>query len=338
MAIGAALLAAIAAWIGWRGYAGIAVDPSAPAVATEPVPAAVTARTTPAGGDRAVPAIGPLPAPGTPLRLVFDELMRRADNGEASAACRLAAELEACEQARNALSTFEEQMRQQEARLDAGPVQPPEIRQQRALAEALERRSKALLERIDQCDGVPHIGPAERAGYWRRAALAGHPPALGHYAVGNAFRLRDTLQVLPQLQVYRDEAERLALQAAAAGDVRTTLALAAAYAPRREAGMRPFLAQIVDVDPVRSLALYLHVQEAEAAADDERLRPLQSLLERGVAQLRSDLDARQQSQAQALAGQWRHQWRAPDLSGPGSRLMVHGNGGVADIRPDDCSR
>ncbi|MCD7099869.1 hypothetical protein [Stenotrophomonas sp. MMGLT7] len=336
--MGAAVMLAIAAWIGWRSHAGTSAAPAAVQDAAHPGEAATAAPAHPAG-SRPLPATAPLPASGTPLRLVFDDLKRRADNGEAPAACRLAAELEACEQVREELPMFEEQLRSHEAAMSDGHDPQPDPQQRRQFADAMERHGKVLLGRLEQCDGVPRVGPAERAGYWRRAALAGHLPALSHYAVGNAFRLQDTLRLLPQLQVYRDEAERLALQAAAAGDVRTTLALAAAYSSQPGYGIRPpFLAQVVAADPVRALALYLHVQDALAATGDARLLALRNVQERNLERLRAGMDAQQQSQARALAGQWRGQWQPPDLSAPLPRLLVYGNGGVADIGPDDCAR
>ncbi len=65
--------------------------------------------------------------------------------------------------------------------------------------------------------------------YWRSAALGGNVAAMRHYAVGNAFRMNDTLDNLDALRVYRSEAEAIAQRAVAAGDLITAMTLANAY-------------------------------------------------------------------------------------------------------------
>src|SRR5690606_37808201 len=92
-------------WLLWRSAAGDPwQEPADGAVAAGDVGNAAAPPAAVEGGEAgpperaavAPPARTPLPALDVPLRLVVDDLRRRADSGDAAAACRLAAEFERC--------------------------------------------------------------------------------------------------------------------------------------------------------------------------------------------------------------------------------------------------
>jgi hypothetical protein len=140
--------------------------------------------------------------------------------------------------------------------------------------------------------------------------------------------------VLPQLQVYRNEAEALALQAAQRGSIKATLALAAAYSPNRDTGRRTYLAQVVSPDAGKSLALYLQAQRAfnseDAAAGAPPMR--QAFVNRSIEALRRSMTPDQLAQADAQAARWRQDWVAPGAAN-GS---FSPDGGTSDIEPQAC--
>lgn len=226
-----------------------------------------TAGSTPAPGDVPIEAgveateAPPLPPEDTPLRLVLDDLQRRARAGEAQAQCRLAAEHAYCDDIRTALASATRMMEGQQARVARMEGEDRQARVAANVVEHIGKRTERLLERSSHCDGVPPVSRAEIVRQWRAAALSGSRPAMVHYAVGNAFELRDTLDALPELAVYRREAESIARRAASRGSVTAVAALAAAYWPGSEdtAGAT-LLTQAVEQDPVESLAMYLMLQ------------------------------------------------------------------------------
>jgi hypothetical protein len=337
VALGVVVCACVAAGVAlwWRGQAQPAAVPEvatgAPIVPTVPTASAPTVASL--GAVQA-----PLPDDGTPLRLVYDSLKQRAGSGDARAACRLAAELERCERVRTQLAQFDDQLDQWPGTEEIVPGNPQgTARRREALNRMLATRGQQLLQESEQCDGAPYVSPAERANLWRAAALGGSLPALTQYAVGNAFRTRDTLQVLPQLQVYRNEAEALALQAAQRGSLKAMLALAAAYSPNRDTGRRTYLAQVVSPDAGKSLALYLQAQQAFSSQGESAGTPpmRQAFVNRSIDALRKAMDADQIAQAQAQAARWQQDWTTPVAAEPGSTFSR--DGGTSDIEPQACS-
>ncbi|SEM39875.1 hypothetical protein SAMN05428989_3741 [Pseudoxanthomonas sp. GM95] len=330
IALGVLACAGIAAGVWWwqRGQAPSAAPVVATGVAVAP---AVSAPKVASLGA----AQTPLPDDGTPLRLVFDGLKQRANGGDARAACRLAAELEKCERVRTQLAQFDDQLGFQQERMERETDPQQRARMQQGMDRFTGGRGQQLLQDSEQCDGAPYVSPAERATLWRAAALGGSLPALTQYAVGNAFRTRDTLDLLPQLQVYRNEAESLALQAAQRGSLKATLALAAAYSPNRDTGRRTYLAQVVNSDAGKSLAFYLQAQSAFTAQGNASGTPPMRLgfVNRNIDALRKTLSADQIAQAEAQAGQLKQGWTAQDTTG-GS---FSPDGGTSDIEPQACS-
>lgn len=291
-------------------------------------PAPVAGTPSAAAGGAAVGQVpapwAPLPPPGQPLRLVAADLRARADRGDARAACRLAAEAMYCDGAWLAAREAERSAQRVLAHVAKMPVDAgtrERVRGQQAAAEANLAATEA------RCGGVDPLDPAERVHYWRQAALAGHPAAMRHYAVGNAFRWRDVVEVAPQLDIYRREAESVATRAARAGDLDLAIALGLAYlGTRDDPSWRPFLAQVLRPDPARALAW---LQAARAHPAVVALPPGHALRERldaGLEEAAGQLPLDKPVPApEAL----------PVLAGVVPRADPR-NGGIGDIDPTAC--
>jgi hypothetical protein len=277
----------------------------------------------------------PLPLLATPLRDSLATLRQRADAGEPAAACRLAAEFEYCQQIRYRLAAASEAMQDQEQiRLSRSLNLSEEAR--RNMREMMAANSERLLKESEHCRGVPLSTSAERVHYWRQAALGGSMPALRHYAVGNAFRNNETLENLDALGVYRREAEALAWRGVASGDLLTGLALASALSPQRNELRRYFLAQAVQPDKVKALALYLHLkrqlESAPVSLDGPRAQ-----LERLSGELLAELDASAQAKARELAAGYARDWAPMPLDS----LLMHPSPrqhGTPDTAREECAR
>lgn len=220
----------------------------------------------------------PLPPDGLRLRDTLADLKRRADHGEAGAACRLAAEMEYCDGIRSRVEANAIRLRRSGAASEAMAAirDPIVVAGVRAAQRAMVAEGERLLSESKHCDGVPPFHPDERVRYWRASALAGDVAAQRHYAVGNAFLLDDMIENLDELRTYRREAEAIAWRAVRAGDTQTMLALAQAYSPTPQTPRRYLLAQSVRPDAVKSLTLLRLVQSRMPASDASAgpVRPL----------------------------------------------------------------
>ena len=146
------------------------------------------------------------------------------------------------------------------------------------------------------------------------------------YAIGNAFALRDTLELLPELQRYRGEAESIARRAAGLGSVNALAALAAAYWPASgEAHRTSLLAQAVDQDPVEALALYLVLQ---AGLPDEEgpvyTRETRHVINDRVTRLRDALPPADQASAAQRASELQSEWGALEVEQVNGELLLDG--------------
>lgn len=332
-ALAVAVALALGAWI-WKG-ASLAGKPAAPAeiaanvtLAGEAAPEASAAASV--RGARRRAEVGPLPPLEMPLRLALQQLERRAAAGEPKAACRLAAELAYCERLRVDLAAAEqtiEQAQTEQQPRSAAAVESAEVRSHRTRwMEMTRARAEGVLREAAHCEGVRTALPATIAHHWRAAALGGHVPSMTHYAVGNAFRIRDTLNNLPALAIYRQEAEAIARRAAAAGDVNAMAVLAAAYSPLNDDSHRTYLAQSVRPDVVESLSLYLQLRAGAPNAIDPRTR----LIEAKIVQLSQIASPPQLAQAKSRAAQHR-----PIALGALSARTVLG-GGLPDVPREHC--
>ena len=276
--------------------------------------------------------VPPLPALDVPLRQSVEDLQERAAHGDALAACRIAAEYEWCERSRQrrAMSTRQ---------LDALRNMPPRPSRDEALARRLERATRFAAETDREyrahCDGAPALGAAQRANYWRQAALQGHLPSMRHYANGNAFRFDDMLDALPELARYRTEAESMAMRAANAGDMGMTYALAMGYAAGAEGGRRSFLAQAVRPDEARALVLFRRLAEAPGFADLAPRHPVRRAIGANLSGLEGIVDPAALARAAHAMGAYR-----PQAAGSIAELMPHAfdNGGLRDVGREACDR
>lgn len=283
----------------------------------------------------------PLPPLETPLRLVVDDLRRRAEAGEAPAACRLAAEFERCQSLRAQVRRQRSSRERMEARVDRASEQEIE-NVARALA-GMDGTLAARTADLEHCAGTQEPDAGQRARYWRNAALAGHPAAMRHYAIGNAFRFRDLMSAVPELEIYRREAESLARRAAGAGDAAMIHALAMAYLPPDEradepesAGFRPFLAQSIHPDPQQAL-VWLHALQRHPGT--RRLpedHPFRALPAREIDRLAASLSAAEAAAAAAAADDRVRTW--PPGVAETVRVPVHVNGGIGDVGREECDR
>ncbi|MBB3846299.1 hypothetical protein [Xanthomonas arboricola] len=302
--------------------------------AVEPDPVHATNAVMPAGQARTAVASAPLPPADTPLRQIFNDLSRRAEQGDPAAACRLAIELDRCDAVQQQLATYDELVWRAQRAHERKVITTNATTDFDAWNKMLDGMATGLIKAADRCEGVRQVSVAERVALWRQGALGGNPGALAHYAVGNAFRRRDTLELLPELQRYRKEAESMALQAAARGDLQTSLALAAAYSPRRDTGERFFLAQVVQTDLARSLALYRRGSQQLPATAGPRSR---EVIDDNIAWLQEHATASDLARADGFGNEWARQWSATPKSGSAT-LMVNENGGVGDIEPAQCAQ
>lgn len=350
-------------------------DPLPPPALAATSAAAPTPATT--GAPRAAAAIPrydagsarPLPSLDSPLRLILPELQRRAAN-EPAAACRLAAEMEYCDNLRMRLAGAENNLDSFERQLERMPQETQQQRDQRQrMAESYQSMTERLLTQSEHCAQVPPISPEQRAAYWRRAALAGVPAAMRHYASGNAFRYQDVLDNLPGLATYRSEAESIARAAAERGDARMLASLAFAYSPQRDGMRRNFLGQAVQTNPVESLAMFLQLRDSlppqDAAAN--AVAPVgpgpglrgprggraefnpREMIDSQIRALTRDLSPEQASQARARAAERAQGWSRPTAPAPApagasggtpganlpSMFLMQG-GFVPDVQRQEC--
>ena len=316
-------------------------DPSAAAAPQPPATAAPTAGDTAfrtqQGADATAVRVDPrtvpaLPALDVPLRQSVGALRERAAQGDALAACRIAAEYEWCERVRQRRVVS---ARQVEMMRNAPPRSSRNEATARRFEQATRFAAESDLEYRRHCEGAPVLGAAQRANYWRQAALQGHLPSMRHYANGNAFRFDDMLDALPELARYRTEAESMALRAANAGDIAMTYALAMGYAAGAEGGRRSFLAQAVRPDEAKALVLFRRLAAAPGFAGMPPRHPVRRAVDANLPGLEGIVDPAALAQAaRAMGAPPAETGPAPDESMP--RLLE--NGGLGDAGREACDR
>lgn len=335
------LLIAVAAWAVLQA-GGDETGPGA-----EPAPGRAEASGLPSAAEQVpspVQAAGmtanrALPPVDVPLAQVIDDLKRRADRGEANAACRLAAEWTYCKGLQQRVQSHEYVLRTQERRALRLAANPGRA-QAGMSAGMLERgidNAQAQLDRSRQqfahCDGVGMPRPDEIVRYWRQAALAGHLPAMRNYAVGNAFRRNEALDNLPALAVYRQEAVKIARAAVDRGDLRTALALAGAYSPLTVRN-GTYLSQLVEPDAGEALALLYRIDDLIGRSDLSKAQPdLRPDLAISIEELEAAMSPQDIRTARTRAA------GSPPLAADAGDLhnLFAGAGGVtADLPREEC--
>lgn len=234
---------------------------------TDRVTVQTAAQSTPKSSATVAPQNLPLPALDAPLATIIDDLRKRADKGDARAACRLAAELRKCE-SQDAQLLFAERLNSNPGMGRRGPRgddrDNPEGRAR--MEQFVNRLSDRALATSEHCAGVPQASPNEQFRYWRQAALQGHIPSMAIYGTGEIFQQRNALSQLEDLRLYKQEAESMARRAALAGDIEATLSLSRAYSPQQDQ-MRPsLLAQATGPNIVEELSMLLLAQRRGVTA------------------------------------------------------------------------
>ncbi len=336
IAAAAVLCAGGAGYLAGRGGQALPQTPSPapdPAVAVADAPVDVAPGGPAAGGPPQLQPDMPLPGADTPLLQIHDALVQRAAAGDARAACRLAAEHERCESSRQQLRAVDAQEAQVTRSLERQPA-ATELMQQRATQarNRLRGRRDSLAPVLANCEAVPPLSPTERTRYWRQAAVAGHLPAMRHYASGSAFRLHELMDALPALQVYRREAEPIAVRAATHGDVASMYALALAYASFDDGRRRSFLAQSITPDLSRALGWFTALAQHPAIEALPDRHPVALNVARHLTELQAAATPDEAAQANRLAATV--QVRATE---PRDALMLVDNGSVREVGPDACS-
>lgn len=275
-------------------------------------------------------AARPLPPLDAPLRLIASELAARATQGDAQAACRLAAEYEWCDALNSARSMAAVRVAQLPPLQAGQPAAPDLFADERQVVRAELDTAEGRFVR--HCADAPPLDAARRVNYWRQAALQGHPAALRHYAIGNAFRFHDLLDALPELERYRREGGALALRAANAGDLAMMYALAMAHTEGSDGGYRPFLAQTLAPDAGRALVWFRRLQAAPAVQRLPETHALRQEIESYLSSLARLVPPNELQRAEAaLAG-----YRAPSDTDP--LPQAYPNGGLFDVARNDCDQ
>lgn len=332
--IALALAVAAVSVVGIGASSWLAHDPPGPLPAESAGIAGV--RHSQARANREVdipkPPSTPLPSTELPLPTIIEELRRRTSQGDAAAGCRLAAEYLHCAHLPYRKLEFERWLAERRRAMES--LHSAELMEEMAKSfdRELALRKGSLDGLQNHCEGVDIPTAAALARLWRASALAGNPAAMKQYASGNAFRFTSLLEALTELQAYRREAERIALIAAQRGDLDMVLALAAAYSPL-QSGSRPFLAQIVQPDLARSLALYRYV-EYTLIRSGEQEKGIRQVSQR-IEELETRSSAAERARSEEIANHELRRWKVPELRGL-HRLDTSGR--VRDVDRSWCAR
>jgi hypothetical protein len=309
LVMGLLVLAAVAlgAWR-WRQQARDAAALS-DRIAAQVSNAAAKARLGSAGGERTLPFAAPqdtapMPPWGEPLGANFDALRRRADAGDARAACRIGVELSLCEVSRRGSTRTG----------DAAAAAPQNAAARHASIAGVPQQGLRQGQNLaDYCEGVDPAQQGLAASYLRKAALAGNRDAMLRYAQGAFFDgSREALDHNRYLQDpgfvdwYRDAVPTLQ-RALRASDPMAAQLLADAYAD--DHGL---LDALIPDDPTQAFSYRL----------------LLSYLRGGTAPAADALDPRQRADAE-------HQAQRIYRESFGSRPVTGGVPRVLDLRPDD---
>lgn len=332
-------LALGAGWWSGRSSARDSEPPASPSAAPTPVPSNAStpapdaAVRNPASAAAARPSNAPLPDLSTPLRTTLPELKRRADGGEPAAACRLAAEMEFCEDIRRRLDEAATNLN-----LGGSSSRSLSAKQQEMRRNMLQReteRSERLLQESTHCEGVPAFSSRERVHYWRSAAMGGSLAAINYYVMGRPFRPENRLADLDALRQFQQEAATIAERGAASGDIQTTIALAQAYSPLGK--RHSLLSQAVAPDASKSLALWLQTQSLLDQPPPGG-RPQGHLFASVITELEKTMDAAALRRAREQASAYRRAAPTPALVAKTRSRNTMPSGGPDVLQREFCSR
>lgn len=291
--------------------------------------------TTPSMPPTAAP-----PPPDTPLQARLPGLRAGIARGDALAMCVLAAALDDCETYGRRLTELQEYLR------IAGRAAAS--RGDRDAAAAFSANNARVRQDLEpnllgwakSCAGASDYSRAQRIDLWHDAAQAGNRNALATYGSGAAFHVAfaDPLTGLePQLAAHRAQAETLTLLAARRGDVFAVSALASAYADNESVQQRSLLAQAVQPDRVKAVALYARLARAMDALPQGRSNWLGRHYARFQLQrVREGLTPEAAVRAQALGEEWDKSWAPIDTSAAG--LVGYWSNDKVEVATDHCMR
>lgn len=203
-------------------------------------------------------AASPLPR-GRTLRDVTPELERRAEAGEARAACQLAREMDFCAATeRNA-----KYLADVAARIRATPSD--QLASEKNRTDVLGTLADLASVRAEYCEGMSEVPASDRVKLWREAALKGHLPSMLQYGSGLAFGNDQTLAALEELATYRRIGVGIMEQAAERGSLDAAIMLGRAYSPQMSGPDRsPLLRQAAKKSATESVAYYMLAEQIRA--------------------------------------------------------------------------
>lgn len=333
MVVGLVAIAAGATVVWWHGRDHAPGPMAAPAAVhapsrpPNPAPAPAVRSTDSAADSRR-------PQPSSLSSLGVDDLRRRADAGDAAASCWLAVEWNNCRSVQSRLGAVEHLLDERQFERWSEKM-PAEVRE-KLMAQRVEKlpliqqEAESLLVEAARCDSIPPADDRSIIHRWRQGALGGNVVAMRHYAIGEAFRSTKYMDFLPELLLYRRDAEAIALRAVEAGDLKTAVALAHAYGMKVPDGNGGLLNEVVEYQPVRALALYRRVQAA-LPAGATRAR-LESVMAPQIDRLLADMTPEQRGEAESQARQARP-LSNPDNDVPSPMLM---RGMTGNVAPGQC--
>ena len=272
------------------------------------------------GAASTPPAAAPLPPLDAKLADIYDALKARVEQGDGRAACRLAAELQQCADRDFMLEGADRAARMLDERGEqaATPGREPSQWESRRLSMAQQQIDFALA--LDErCKGISEAQLADHTNLWRRAALSGHVPSMVHYAKGDGFRMRATLDNLEALATYKSEAERMMRQAAAAGSAEAVQQLFGAYIEQRNPWSNLFQ-QAVKPDVVEAQAIYSLA--GERGLSPAALAPETQRWNRQPSQIEGEIlrtTAEQRADAELRLTELRQQWPTTEPAPDGRR-------------------
>lgn len=247
----------------------------------------------------------PLPPVDAPLADTFDELVALADRGDPRAACRLALELQDCQ---NELPRLE--LMAQSLTADAPDTFQMETEFDLRQAEARLNYAQVHVDAHDvlrdYCSGIPEVPVDRRLGWWRQAALAGRRAPLQEFLSGASLPFHEWVRYADHLTWVRQQLEPMVWRAMQSGDLETAWHLMNALTPQPGLMRLDPLSQLVDADAEMALALAVYLEHAASRAegDAEAVESLRIMAARTVPHLEAMLSPEQQRRAGAAARDW----------------------------------
>ena len=223
-AVGIALLVIVAA-LTWMLKQGDRPDQAMQADRTTDTPLEPDSSTMASGSRPDTSARLPLPPVDRPVAAIFDELKKRADQGDALASCRLAVELLECRQVEQLAQSgyLQNSESAENALADAGMS---------AHADSMAAMQMKHLESVNRCAGINESQRKLAGQLLAQAAEAGVGEAMIRYAEGQVLDTRNSAFGMFQDKAFdewRRDAPRFLHKALQGGEPSAVLILMTAY-------------------------------------------------------------------------------------------------------------